>query len=76
MLGRQLAFQALRIRESVFHRASGLRLWTWDRIVAVLKTQTLSHRRFVGKADAVLNVIQSSASAATIIDEQAVNGTT
>lgn len=75
-LGKQLALQALRIRESVFYKASGLRLWTWDRIVTVLKTQTLSHRRFVGEADALVNVIESTVSSTTIVDEQVGNGST
>ena len=48
VLGRKLAEQALRIRDSVFYRASGINVWTWDHILAILKNQTLSHQRFLG----------------------------
>jgi hypothetical protein len=48
VLGRRLAEQALRIRDSAFYRGSGIRVWTWDRVLAILENQTLSHRMIVG----------------------------
>jgi hypothetical protein len=69
LLGNRLAAQALRIRESVFYRASGIRIWTWDRIVTVLESQTLSHRKFVGEPDTVINIKQTADHTATIVGE-------
>lgn len=67
VLAKRLASQALRIRESVFYRASGIRVWTWDRIITILESQTLSHRKFIGKPDTVINIRQTANLTATIV---------
>jgi hypothetical protein len=69
LLGNRLATQALRIRESIFYRASGIRIWTWDRIFKVLESQTLSHRKFVGESDTVINIKQMAERISTIAGE-------
>jgi len=69
VLGRRLASQAIRIRESVFYRAFGIRVWTWDRIIKILESQTLSHRKFIGDPDTALNIRQTSDLTATIVGE-------
>lgn len=52
ILGQKLAQQALRIRDLVFYRATGIRVWTWDRILTILKNSTISHRKFIGDPEA------------------------
>jgi hypothetical protein len=69
VLGKQLASQALRIRESVFYRASGIRIWTWDRIIKILESQTVSHRKFIGEADMAINIREAAELTATIVGE-------
>ena len=73
VLGGRLASQALRIRESIFYRASGIRVWTWDRIIKILESQTLSHRKFIGEPDTTLNIMQTSDLTATIVGESELN---
>jgi hypothetical protein len=54
-LGKQLATQALRIRESIFYRACGIRVLTWDLIIKFLESSTVSHQKYTGKPDATIN---------------------
>src|SRR4030042_2534384 len=69
VLGKQLASQALRIRESVFYRASGIRVWTWDRIIKILESQTVSHRKFIGDTDTAINIREAAELTATVVGE-------
>jgi hypothetical protein len=69
VLGNRLASQALRIRESVFYRASGIRVWTWDRVLTILESQTLSHRKFIGDPAARINLKQTADLTTTIVGE-------
>lgn len=58
-----LAIQALQIRDSVFYRSHGIRLWTWDRVLTILSTQTISHRKFTGdfKVDSRIILLTTTA---------------
>jgi hypothetical protein len=55
-LGKQLATQALRIRESIFYRAYNIRVLTWDWIIKSLESSTVSHQKYTGKSDATIDV--------------------
>jgi len=69
ILGERLASQAIRIRESVFYRTSGISVWTWDRILKIIVSQTLSHRKFMGAPDTAINIRQTSDLTASIVGE-------
>ena len=69
VLGKQLASQALRIRESVFYRAFGIRVWTWDRIIKILENQTVSHRKFIGEPDTAIDIREAAELTATVVGE-------
>jgi hypothetical protein len=55
-LGKQLATQALRIRESIFYRAYGIRVLTWDCIIKFIESSTVSHQKYTGEPDTTINV--------------------
>lgn len=52
VLAQKLAHQALKIRDAVFYRPSGIHVWTWSTVLTILESQTLSHRKFIGDAEA------------------------
>lgn len=55
-LGKQLARQALRIRESIFYRTNDIRVLTWDWIIKFLESSTVSHQKYTGTPDTTINV--------------------
>jgi len=55
-LGRQLAIQALRIRESIFYKANVIRVLTWDGVIKFLESSTVSHQKYTGNPDTTINV--------------------
>jgi len=55
-LGKQLAIQALRIRESIFYKTHGISVLTWDWIIKFLESSTVSHQKYTGKPDETINV--------------------
>lgn len=44
----QLASQALEIRERIFYKHNGIEFWTWDKVLAIAKSQIISHQRIRG----------------------------
>lgn len=69
VLAQKLAYQALRIRESVFYRPSGIRIWTWDRVLTILESQTVSHRKFIGDPETRIELNQTADLTDTIVGE-------
>lgn len=67
VLGRRLAQEALRIRELVFYRAFGIRVWTWDRVLGILESHTLSHQKFIGDPEARIDLKPTADRAAMIV---------
>jgi hypothetical protein len=65
-LARPLAIQAQHKREVTFYNSHNIRLWTWERVLSLLESQTLSHRKFTG--DAKIDVRDISLSGAIRVD--------
>ena len=45
---RDLATQAFRIRKKNFYEHPGISLWTWDYVLDIAESQTVSHQRITG----------------------------
>jgi len=66
----RLACEAHEIREVFFYRKLNMRLWTWDRIISLAESQTLSHQKIQGDPNISLDLRVGADSSATIIADQ------
>lgn len=63
VLEKRLASQALRIRENAMYKAPNIYIWTWDMVLKLAESMTLTHQMRVGDPRAPLDlsrVVQSS----------------
>jgi len=67
--GRNLATQAFRIRKKRFYEPSGIRVWTWDRVLEIAENQTASHQEIMGDPSGVTDVTASRPSAPLLYTE-------
>ncbi|UCF73209.1 MAG: hypothetical protein JSW35_01755 [Deltaproteobacteria bacterium] len=72
-VARQLADQALHIRDSVFYRPSSIKLWTWDRILAIAESQTISHQRIAGDPSTSVDLKLPSAPIGAILAKESLD---
>ena len=71
---RDLASQAFRIRKKHFYEHPGIRLWTWDYVLEIAESQTVSHQKITGDPSASMNLKITSAAIDAILLEESVNG--
>ncbi|NLD35354.1 MAG: hypothetical protein GX654_00620 [Desulfatiglans sp.] len=66
-LAKQLACEAHEIREVFFYRKLNLKLWTWDKVITLAESQSLSHHKFQGDPKISIDLHESVDLSATII---------
>lgn len=52
----QLASEALEIRELVFYKNNNIELWTWDKVLAIAESQTISHQKITGDPETAIDL--------------------
>jgi hypothetical protein len=67
VLANQLACEAHEIREVFFYRKLNLRLWTWDKVITLAESQSLSHQKIQGDPRISIDLKESADLSATII---------
>ncbi len=63
---KQLASQALEIREQVFYKPHGIALWTWDKVLAIAESQITSHQRITGDPEVAIDLKGTTEPAVTL----------
>lgn len=69
-LANQLACEAHEIREVFFYRKLNLKLWTWDKIIVLAESHSLSHQKIQGDTKISIDLQESAGLTATIIADQ------
>lgn len=65
-LANQLACEELEIREVFFYRKLNLKLWTWDKVITLVESQSLSHQKIQGDPEISIDLQESADLSATI----------
>ncbi len=68
-LAKQLACEAHEIRDVFLYRKMNLRLWTWDKVITLAESQSLSHQKIEGDPKMSIDLQESADLSATIIAE-------
>lgn len=63
----QLACEAHEIREVFFYRKLNMKLWTWDKVITLAESQSLSHQKIQGDPMISIDLQESVDLSATII---------
>jgi len=65
-LGKQLACEAMEVRELYFYRRLNINLWTWDKVVSLAEIKLSSHLKYVGDPNIQIDSTGIAESSATI----------
>lgn len=68
-----LANQAFRIRKKHFYEHPGIRLWTWDYVLEIAESQTVSHQKITGDPSTSINLKTIHVGLDAIIVRESVN---
>jgi hypothetical protein len=70
---REIANQAFRIRDKHFYKHLGMRLLTWDNVLQIAESQTISHQKITGDSTEPMDLRTSSVAFDAILVKESVN---